>query len=282
MRAVAAPVRIEGPAVWDVLALAAFKCQPGRVRSIICQKPLPARARDRSPGAVLAAWRAARSGGGVVAQAGGADPGVSWVRQAVSLIGSMPGSRPSWLSMSRSLRVAACPVILPSRTWWMWIWSASKDRPVGGIASRTRPGPMPGGKSAQVRAAREHPVHHRVAAGDFLLHLHLQVGERGDDVRQRGAAARAPVWVRVRQPPIRLVMERDSVIGSQRTPVDSGFGRFLFRANVPGIRHACLSGAWRLVGDPSRPLGDRSEIAGLDQFVRLETAERAGTGDRQD
>jgi hypothetical protein len=52
---------------------------------------------------------------------------------------------------------------------------------------------------------------------------------------------------------------------------------------VPAERQpaACLSGARRLVGDPSRPLGDRGEIAGLDQFVRLKTAEGARTGDRQ-
>jgi hypothetical protein len=31
----------------------------------------------------------------------------------------------------------------------------------------------------------------------------------------------------------------------------------------------CLSGAWRLVGDPFCPLGDRGEITGLDQFVCL-------------
>src|SRR5580658_2266032 len=29
----------------------------------------------------------------------------------------------------------------------MCIWSASKDRPAGGMASRTRPGPIPGGNS---------------------------------------------------------------------------------------------------------------------------------------
>jgi transposase len=49
---------------------------------------------------------------------------------------------------------------------------------------------------AQVRAARHHPVHHRVAAGDFLLDLDVQVGKRRaprrDDVPQRGLAARSP------------------------------------------------------------------------------------------
>jgi hypothetical protein len=38
-----------------------------------------------------------------------------------------------------------------------------------------------------------------------------------------------------------------------------------------------VSGARRLVSDPSRPLGDGGEIAGLDQFVRLKTRERART-----
>ena len=52
-------------------------------------------------------------------------------------------------------------------------------------------------------------------------------------------------------------------------------------ATVPGSRPACASGARRLVGDPFRPLGDRGEIAGLDQLVRLEMREGARTGGRQ-
>ena len=50
---------------------------------------------------------------------------------------------------------------------------------------------------------------------------------------------------------------------------------------LPGARTAFLSCSWRLVGDPSRPFGDRAEIAGLDQFVRLEPGEGARPGDRQ-
>src|SRR5271165_1110093 len=69
---------------------------------------------------------------------------------------------------------------------------------------------------------------------------------------------------------------RDSLIRSRRTPVDVRFWRLRLRARVPGTMPACVSGAWRLVGDPSRPLGDRGEIAGLDQFVRLKmTAARS-------
>ena len=43
----------------------------------------------------------------------------------------------------------------------------------------------------------------------------------------------------------------------------------------------CLSGAWRLVADLLRPLRDLGKIAGLDQFMRLEPAESARSGDRQ-
>src|SRR5580704_18928759 len=42
-----------------------------------------------------------------------------------------------------------------------------------------------------------------------------------------------------------------------------------------------LSGARRLVSDPSRPLSDRVKVAGLDQFVRLKTREGTRTDDRQ-
>src|SRR5271166_3324756 len=73
---------------------------------------------------------------------------------------------------------------------------------------------------------------------------------------------------------------RDSLIRSRRTPVDVRFWRLRLRARVPGTMPACVSGAWRLVGDPSRPLGDRGEIAGLDQFVRLKMREDARTGGR--
>jgi hypothetical protein len=38
---------------------------------------------------------------------------------------------------------------------------------------------------------------------------------------------------------------------------------------VTGTRPAILSCSWRLVGDPFGPFGDRAEVAGLDQFVRL-------------
>ena len=50
---------------------------------------------------------------------------------------------------------------------------------------------------------------------------------------------------------------------------------------LPGARTAFLSCSWRLVGDPSRPFGNRAEIAGLDQFVRLKMGESARTGGRQ-
>jgi hypothetical protein len=51
-------------------------------------------AADGLPSGSLAAWAGDMSPGAI--QADGAEPGVSWVRQAVSLTGSMPGSRPSW------------------------------------------------------------------------------------------------------------------------------------------------------------------------------------------
>jgi hypothetical protein len=57
-------------------------------------------------------------------------------------------------------------------------------------------GPDPRRELPQVRAPRQHPVHHRVGAGDFLLDLDMQVGERGaprrDDMPHRGVAARPP------------------------------------------------------------------------------------------
>ena len=42
----------------------------------------------------------------------------------------------------------------------------------------------------------------------------------------------------------------------------------------------CLSGTRRLIGNPFRPLRDRGQITGLDQFVRLKMRERTGTGRR--
>ena len=56
----------------------------------------------------------------------------------------------------------------------------------------------------------------------------------------------------------------------RRSPAAGGNPGFTSPGTERARQPACLSGAWRLVGDPLRPLGDRGEIAGLDQFVRLE------------
>ena len=56
-------------------------------------------------------------------------------------------------------------------------------------------------------------------------------------------------------------------------------GREIIPANR--VTPARRSGAWRLVGDPLGPLGDRGQIAGIDQFVRLKTRKSARTGNRQ-
>jgi hypothetical protein len=69
-----------------------------------------------------------------------------------------------------------------------------------------------------------------------------------------------------------LVTECDSAARSQRTPADVRVLAASAQVTVPGTRLVCLSGAWRLVGDPFCPLGDRGEITGLDQFVRLKNA----------
>jgi hypothetical protein len=116
------------------------------------------------------------------------------VRQAAALTGLMPGSSPSWLSMSRSLRVAACPVILPPADP-VNVDLVGFEGPSGGRHGvQDAAGPDPWRELPQVRAPCHHPVHHRVAAGDFLLDLEMQVGERGaprrDDMPQRGVAAR--------------------------------------------------------------------------------------------
>jgi hypothetical protein len=69
----------------------------------------------------------------------------------------------------------------------------------------------------------------------------------------------------------RLVTECDSVARSQRTPADVRVLAASAQVTVPGTMLVCLSGAWRLVGDPFA----RSAIAvitGLDQFVRLKNA----------
>jgi hypothetical protein len=98
------------------------------------------------------------------------------VRQDASLTGLMPGSRPSWLSMSRSLRVAACPVILPPRTP-VNVHLVGFEGPAGGRHGVQDPaGPDPRRELPQVRAARRHPVHRRVTAGDLLFDLDMQVG----------------------------------------------------------------------------------------------------------
>jgi hypothetical protein len=71
------------------------------------------------------------------------------------------------------------------------------EGPAGGRHGVQDPaGPDPRRELPQVRAARHHPVHYRLTAGDLLFDLDMQVGERRaprrDDMPQRGVAARPP------------------------------------------------------------------------------------------